>query len=117
MQTLFMQVLHVEQMLTTAGGWQDQVGGLTGGLKIGISDAKLPVHIRVEFPVVPPDVLQDFSRRLISVYTGKTRLARNLLQVKIIILYLIHLFYVRPDLISAVLCLCGKWWASQTFLV
>ena len=30
---LFLQVLEVEQMLTTGGGWQDQIGGLVGGLK------------------------------------------------------------------------------------
>ena len=30
---LFLQVLEVEQMLTTGGGWQDQIGGIVGGVK------------------------------------------------------------------------------------
>ena len=30
---LFLQVLEIEQMLTTGGGWQDQIGGLVGGVK------------------------------------------------------------------------------------
>ena len=29
-------VLYVEHLLTTGGGWQDQVGGIYGGIKIGI---------------------------------------------------------------------------------
>ena len=33
-EELFDQVLCLEQMLTTGGGWQDQVGGLTGGVKL-----------------------------------------------------------------------------------
>ena len=41
-----LQVLHLEQMLTTGGGWQDQCGGLYGGLKISWSDKKLPVHVQ-----------------------------------------------------------------------
>jgi fucokinase len=32
-------VLKLEQMLTTGGGWQDQVGGLYGGVKICRSSA------------------------------------------------------------------------------
>ena len=32
-------VLVVEQLLTTGGGWQDQVGGLHPGLNLGTSAA------------------------------------------------------------------------------
>uniref|UniRef100_H2YTS9 Uncharacterized protein n=1 Tax=Ciona savignyi TaxID=51511 RepID=H2YTS9_CIOSA len=41
-------VLLVEQMLTTGGGWQDQVGGCLGGIKIGRSANTLPLHVTVE---------------------------------------------------------------------
>lgn len=41
-----LKVLHLEQMLTTGGGWQDQCGGLYGGLKISWSDKKLPVRVQ-----------------------------------------------------------------------
>ena len=34
---LFRQVLQIEQMLTTGGGWQDQIGGIAGGVKYIIS--------------------------------------------------------------------------------
>jgi len=78
------QVLHLEQMLTTGGGWQDQVGGLTPGIKVGHSKAELPLKIDVTFLTVPIDALKSFSNQLILIYTGKTRLAKNLLQVSLI---------------------------------
>lgn len=75
------QVLHIEQMLTTGGGWQDQVGGLVPGVKIGFSKAQLPVFIDYRNIPLSPQLAKDFNDRFILVYTGKTRLARNLLQV------------------------------------
>ena len=78
---VFVQVLHLEQLLTTGGGWQDQVGGLIPGIKVGHSKAELPLQIDVKFINVSPETVQAFSDRLVLVYTGKTRLARNLLQV------------------------------------
>ena len=75
------QVLHLEQMLTTGGGWQDQIGGLCPGIKVGHSPAKLPLKIDVTFPDISTQTIRDFNDRLALVYTGKTRLAKNLLQV------------------------------------
>uniref|UniRef100_A0A3Q2Z7S8 L-fucose kinase n=1 Tax=Hippocampus comes TaxID=109280 RepID=A0A3Q2Z7S8_HIPCM len=73
-------VLHLEQVLTTGGGWQDQVGGLEGGLKVGRSQARLPLQVHVERLQPPDGFAEALERRLLLVYTGKTRLARNLLQ-------------------------------------
>ena len=42
---LFDEVLCLEQMLTTGGGWQDQVGGLTGGVKLVTTQPGLPQRI------------------------------------------------------------------------
>lgn len=42
------QVLHLEQLLTTGGGWQDQCGGLYGGAKKSSSDTGLPVKISTQ---------------------------------------------------------------------
>ena len=39
---LFDEVLCLEQMLTTGGGWQDQVGGLWGGIKLVTTAPGLP---------------------------------------------------------------------------
>jgi fucokinase len=77
---LFDEVLCLEQMLTTGGGWQDQVGGLTGGVKLVTTPPGLPQRIAVQ-PVHPaPAVAEAFGQRLLLVYTGQQRLAKNLLR-------------------------------------
>ncbi|NXA41609.1 FUK kinase, partial [Eudromia elegans] len=79
-ESLVHAVLHLEQRLTTGGGWQDQVGGLVPGIKIGRSKAQLPLRVEVEEIAVPPGFVQTLNEHLLLVYTGQTRLARNLLQ-------------------------------------
>ncbi|TRY65154.1 hypothetical protein DNTS_002035 [Danionella cerebrum] len=78
--SLVHDVLYLEQLLTTGGGWQDQVGGLFGGVKRASSAAQLPFRVEVESLPLPPDFLNVLQQHLLLVYTGKTRLARNLLQ-------------------------------------
>uniref|UniRef100_A0A8D2Q5I0 L-fucose kinase n=1 Tax=Varanus komodoensis TaxID=61221 RepID=A0A8D2Q5I0_VARKO len=79
-ESLIHAVLHLEQVLTTGGGWQDQVGGLVPGLKIGRSKAQLPLKVEVEQLAVPEGFIRTLNEHLLLLYTGKTRLARNLLQ-------------------------------------
>ncbi|NXI71651.1 FUK kinase, partial [Anseranas semipalmata] len=79
-ESLIHAVLHLEQRLTTGGGWQDQVGGLVPGIKIGRSKAQLPLRVEVEKIPVPKGFARTLNDHLLLVYTGKTRLARNLLQ-------------------------------------
>ncbi|NXS93723.1 FUK kinase, partial [Jacana jacana] len=79
-ESLIHAVLHLEQRLTTGGGWQDQLGGLVPGIKIGRSKAQLPLRVEVEEILVPDGFTQTLNDHLLLVYTGKTRLARNLLQ-------------------------------------
>ena len=49
-ESLVHAVLKLEQMLTTGGGWQDQVGGLYPGVKVTRAAACLPLRVM-------PDVL------------------------------------------------------------
>ncbi|XP_033699871.1 L-fucose kinase isoform X2 [Tursiops truncatus] len=79
-EALIHAVLHLEQVLTTGGGWQDQVGGLMPGIKVGRSRPQLPLKVEVEEITVPAGFVQKLNDHLLLVYTGKTRLARNLLQ-------------------------------------
>ncbi|CAG0927569.1 fucokinase [Thermoflexales bacterium] len=74
------EVLCLEQMLTTGGGWQDQVGGLWGGIKLISTAPGLPQQIRVETVELSPETQVELSSRLILVYTGRQRLAKNLLR-------------------------------------
>ncbi|XP_061577517.1 L-fucose kinase isoform X1 [Cololabis saira] len=78
--SLIHAVLYLEQILTTGGGWQDQVGGLVGGVKVGRSRSSLPLQVEVERLRPPEEFLVSLEQHLLLVYTGKTRLARNLLQ-------------------------------------
>jgi fucokinase len=77
---LFDEVLCLEQMLTTGGGWQDQVGGLTGGIKLVTTEPGLPQRIRIEPVRMSPDTHAQLRDRLLLVYTGQQRLAKNLLR-------------------------------------
>ena len=74
-------VMVVEQMLTTGGGWQDNVGGLVPGFKISRSKASLPLKVEVEKLELSQETVDKLSKRLVCFYSGKTRLAKNLLQV------------------------------------
>lgn len=76
-------VLRVEQLLTTGGGWQDQVGGVIGGLVRGYSNPGLPLRIHIEpFPLTK-QLLARLGAHFVLLYTGKVRLAKNLLQTVI----------------------------------
>jgi galactokinase/mevalonate kinase-like predicted kinase len=77
---LFLSVLELEQMLTTGGGWQDQIGGITGGVKYIETSPGLYPHPLVH--QLDPFMFeeQDYRDRITLYYTGVTRLAKNILQ-------------------------------------
>lgn len=77
---LFDQVLCLEQMLTTGGGWQDQVGGLVGGIHLVRSAPGLPQQLHVQPATLDPQTSAELAARLVLVYTGQQRLAKNLLR-------------------------------------
>ena len=73
-------VLVVEQLLTTGGGWQDQVGGLHPGFNLGTTPQDHNVSVSIQ-PFKPsPGFITALEKRLLVLYTGKPRLAKNLLQ-------------------------------------
>ncbi len=77
---LFHAVLRLEQMMTTGGGWQDQVGGACGGLKLITTRAGIvPDPTLRSVPVEILDPKLNGGQTLLY-YTGVTRLAKNILQ-------------------------------------
>ncbi len=77
---LFAATSALEQMLSTRGGWQDQVGGVIGGFKIArtiAGDAQQPA---VEPIVVPTPLLADLRERSLLYFTGERRMAKNILE-------------------------------------
>ena len=79
-EDVFAQVLTLEQMLTTGGGWQDQVGGLAGGIKLVKSRPGVPQIPTYEEVVLIDDVSERFERQFVLVYTGQRRLAKRILR-------------------------------------
>ncbi|KAM7427970.1 hypothetical protein ABFA07_020984 [Porites harrisoni] len=80
LDSLVHAVMIVEQMLTTGGGWQDNVGGLVPGFKISRSQARLPLKVEAEKLELSDKTVEDLCNRLVCFYSGRTRLAKNLLQ-------------------------------------
>ena len=78
-QQLVDQVMCLEQLMTTGGGWQDQVGGIFPGAKVATSAPGLYQRIRIEPVGMSPDREREFSERLVLYYTGIRRIAKNLL--------------------------------------
>jgi len=77
---LFHAVLRLEQMLTTGGGWQDQVGGILPGTKYTITQAGMypdPVSYFLPSDVLCPTMNNGCT---LLYYTGITRVAKNILQ-------------------------------------
>lgn len=73
-------VLAVEQIMSTGGGWQDQVGGLVPGIKLISSGSGFDQELTVQSVKVPAAAMQELSERFAIIYTGQRRLARNLLR-------------------------------------
>ncbi|KAF9092884.1 hypothetical protein BGX29_010249 [Mortierella sp. GBA35] len=77
---LFYETLDVEQMMNTGGGWQDQVGGIMPGFKVSTCELELPIQLNANTIDLSDEFIDTFNSRLLLIYTGKTRLAKNLLQ-------------------------------------
>lgn len=77
---LYTHVLCMEQLMSTGGGWQDQVGGLTDGIKLVTTRPGLMQNIEVQHLQIPEEALQELKDRFVLIYTGQRRLARNLLR-------------------------------------
>ncbi len=69
----------LEQILTSGGGWQDQIGGLAPGLKL--IETQPGLRQTPEIRWLPESMLREAaaSGRALLYYTGITRLARNIL--------------------------------------
>ncbi|GKY90782.1 hypothetical protein MPSEU_000051000 [Mayamaea pseudoterrestris] len=74
-------VLQLEQLLTTGGGFQDQVNGLIGGCKYeSCPKLEFPLKVIVERLPVNADLTKKLNNSLVLLFTGKTRLAKGILQ-------------------------------------
>lgn len=79
-EELYNRVLCMEQIMSTGGGWQDQVGGLAPGIKMVTSDAAIVQEIGCSPCSISTEILQELNERFCLIYSGQRRLARNLLR-------------------------------------
>lgn len=77
---LYDMVLCMEQIMSTGGGWQDQVGGMKKGIKFITSRPGIRQRIHTEQVQVPKEAMEELEQRFALIYTGQRRLARNLLR-------------------------------------
>ncbi len=77
---LYQHVLVMEQIMSTGGGWQDQVGGVTAGIKYITAMPGINQKIKVSHVDISEETRNELNERLVLIYTGQRRLARNLLR-------------------------------------
>jgi galactokinase/mevalonate kinase-like predicted kinase len=77
--TLSEKTLVLEQMLTTGGGWQDQIGGIFRGLKFIETFPGFEQTPRIK--TLPDYLFKDpeYKQTVLLYYTGITRVAKNIL--------------------------------------
>lgn len=79
-ERIYSQVFAVEQLMTTGGGWQDQVGGFTNGLKFIHTDPGIYQNINVDYINLKKEFLNELNERFVLIFSGQRRLARNVLR-------------------------------------
>jgi fucokinase len=77
---LYSYVLAMEQIMSTGGGWQDQVGGVVNGVKFVTAMPGIIQNIKVRRLEIPEAAMKELNERFVLIYTGQRRLARNLLR-------------------------------------
>ncbi len=79
-EDLIARTSMLEQVMTTGGGWQDQIGGIVPGVKLIRTDpgpSQIPKLHWVRFDMSPGSPL---ACRSLLYYTGYKRMAKNILQ-------------------------------------
>jgi galactokinase/mevalonate kinase-like predicted kinase len=79
-EELFAATSALEQMLSTRGGWQDQVGGVVGGFKMAETLLGNDQRPRASRLVVPDRLVRELSARSVLYFTGERRMAKNILE-------------------------------------
>jgi fucokinase len=78
-EELFNRTLYMEQLMTTGGGWQDQIGGVVGGVKHIHTDPGLFQIPKISWTDIKSRPDMDMSERFLLYYTGYRRMAKNIL--------------------------------------
>ena len=66
--------------MSTGGGWQDQVGGVSKGINLVTSGKGIKQNIVKKKLNISANTIEQLKQRFCLIYTGERRLARNLLK-------------------------------------
>ena len=66
--------------MSTGGGWQDQIGGIMGGIKYITSKPGMDQTLKIQHVEIGDDTMRELNERFCLIYTGQRRLARHLLR-------------------------------------
>ena len=79
-EMIYAQVFLTEQLMNTGGGWQDQVGGFTKGVKYFTSNPGEYQKIDIETLNLSEKTMEELNSRFALIFSGQRRLARNILR-------------------------------------
>lgn len=79
-EKIYAQVFLAEQLMNTGGGWQDQVGGLTPGIKYFTTHPGVYQDIKVDVLDISETTMNELNERFALIFSGQRRLARNVLR-------------------------------------
>lgn len=72
--------LEQEQLMETGGGWQDQIGGIIPGIKCTYTNPGEEQKFDIQKIKLSTKFKDEINNRLVLIYTGQRRLAKNLLR-------------------------------------
>lgn len=78
-EELFHMTACAEQIMTTGGGYQDQIGAYDSGFKLIHFKPGFYPKINCEHIRLSSSMQHELNNRFVFIYTGKTRVAKNLL--------------------------------------
>lgn len=74
------QVMEVERLIGTGGGWQDQAGAFEKGIKFITTKPGTWQEIKIEEIKIDKMAKAELQERLAMVYTGETRCSKDIVQ-------------------------------------
>lgn len=73
-------VLCAEQIISSGGGWQDQIGGITQGIKLIETSTGENQNYNITYIKDTKGIVSILNKRLVLIYAGQRRIAKNLLR-------------------------------------
>ena len=79
-EQLCQKALVLEQVMSTGGGWQDQIGGMFEYIKLIKTTPGIQQNFVIQRISLSQKTLAELNERFVLVYSGQRRLARNILR-------------------------------------